>query len=274
MRNTGDSTQAYSTAAFRGINFGWPCYEGIQFQPSYASVSSVETGNTDVLCDSPPSVEVPDDETPPLVHYHHFSPTISNPQGWTGDAATGGAFYTGGIYPATYHDRFFMIDYIEGWIRTIKTDAQDELVTWSDFGTDFSSPLTNIEPHPTHGDLYLVQTWSNAIWRLYYGTITDVDTPTLANRPFRIGSPSPNPSSGGVELPISLPEAAPVTLDVFQPDGRRVATHELESAPRGDSRVSWDGVGADGRAVAPGVYFVRLVTPWGADAKKLVIHER
>jgi hypothetical protein len=44
-------------------------------------------------------------------------------------------------------------------------------------------------------------------------------------------------------------------------DGERAA---------GEHRLSWDGAGDDGRAVAPGLYFARLATPGAESVRRLV----
>lgn len=50
----------------------------------------------------------------------------------------------------------------------------------------------------------------------------------------------------------------PVTLDVFGPDGRRVRALVNAEVGPGHHRATWDGRDARGRALAAGVYFVRL----------------
>lgn len=77
----------------------------------------------------------------------------------------------------------------------------------------------------------------------------------------------PNPSRGAVRF--SRPGAATATLDVFDAAGRRVAT--LEPLAAGSVTTwAWDGRGADGRPVAPGVLFARLREA-GARATRIVV---
>jgi hypothetical protein len=68
-------------------------------------------------------------------------------------------------------------------------------------------------------------------------------------------SVSPNPCSNRATLQLSLGEAAPVTLAIYDLAGRRVASlaggSRLES---GTHLVSWDLRDGAGRRVAPGVY--------------------
>jgi hypothetical protein len=70
---------------------------------------------------------------------------------------------------------------------------------------------------------------------------------------------APNPFRSGTELRFTLPEAGPVDLDVIDVRGRlvaRVLAGDLRAA--GSHAVSWRGRDAAGRAVASGVYFLRL----------------
>lgn len=59
-----------------------------------------------------------------------------------------------------------------------------------------------------------------------------------------------------------------VTLSVYDLGGRRVATATPDVARAGATRVSWDGVGDDGRLVAPGIYLYRLEVDSDTDERK------
>src|SRR3712207_8797536 len=52
-------------------------------------------------------------------------------------SVTGGTFYTGTTYPAQYQGAYFYADYSDGWIRSLKVDASNNLVSGSvaDFAT-------------------------------------------------------------------------------------------------------------------------------------------
>ncbi|MFH1844353.1 MAG: FG-GAP-like repeat-containing protein [bacterium] len=83
----------------------------------------------------------------------------------------------------------------------------------------------------------------------------------------------PNPFNPATTIQFDLLEAATVSLAIFDLRGRRVRT--LVSEPRGAGRhlVTWDGRSDGGRRVATGVYCVRLVTPSGADQRKITLVE-
>jgi hypothetical protein len=70
--------------------------------------------------------------------------------------------------------------------------------------------------------------------------------------------PRPNPAREGVTLRFSVSRRAPARLDIFDVQGRRVATlvnGVLEPGPR---ELSWDRVDLSGNRAKGGVYFVRF----------------
>ncbi len=69
---------------------------------------------------------------------------------------------------------------------------------------------------------------------------------------------SPNPARGGpVSISFRIARPQPVEVAVYDAAGRRVAAlGTLDAA--GDVSVAWDGLGAEGRPLAEGVYFVRI----------------
>lgn len=70
---------------------------------------------------------------------------------------------------------------------------------------------------------------------------------------------SPNPARGGAALAFRVPDARPVTLEIFAPDGRLVASlaRDRTFGP-GLHRVGWDARDGNGRAVASGHYLWRI----------------
>ena len=82
--------------------------------------------------------------------------------------------------------------------------------------------------------------------------------------------PIPNPFSASMEIRFRLEDPGPVTVDLFDGQGRLVT--RLSDGPRssGFHVVPWDGL-TDGGAVAPnGVYFMRVVSDDGAQVRKVV----
>ncbi len=81
--------------------------------------------------------------------------------------------------------------------------------------------------------------------------------------------PTPNPSSGVTHIDFSLPQSGAVRLEVYDLSGRRVWSQE-GSLPAGTHSQTWNGRGTDGSPAGGGLYFVRLVTPWGTYGRRLV----
>jgi len=71
---------------------------------------------------------------------------------------------------------------------------------------------------------------------------------------------SPNPVAGATRFDFALPRAAEVRLEVFDLQGRRIATPLLGRAAAGPVTVDWAVRDDAGRAVEPGLYFARLQT--------------
>jgi hypothetical protein len=85
---------------------------------------------------------------------------------------------------------------------------------------------------------------------------------------------APNPARGRVSLSFTLSRAGHVRLNVFDTQGRRVAS--LVDAPRaaGAHTEEWDLRGdGGGRTLAPGMYLARLETPAGALSRRFVVVE-
>jgi len=81
----------------------------------------------------------------------------------------------------------------------------------------------------------------------------------------------PNPFRHGTELRFVLPGADPrARLLVVDVAGRRVRAIAVGEAPGGRGVVRWTGTDERGRAVAPGVYFVRLESAAGTATRRLV----
>ena len=68
----------------------------------------------------------------------------------------------------------------------------------------------------------------------------------------------PNPFVTHSRIEYSLAAAGPVRLEVFDLNGRHLATLVSETLPPGRHATTWNGRADNGRKVASGVYFVRL----------------
>jgi putative Ig domain-containing protein/flagellar hook capping protein FlgD/fibronectin type III domain protein/WD40 repeat protein len=81
----------------------------------------------------------------------------------------------------------------------------------------------------------------------------------------------PNPFSLTTEIRFELPAPSPVRLEVFDLQGRRIATLVEGSIPAGFHTVTWDRRDATGSRVKPGIYLYRLEAASFRDQKKMSI---
>jgi len=80
---------------------------------------------------------------------------------------------------------------------------------------------------------------------------------------------SPRPAAGPLTVRFSLEGPSEVDLGIFDAAGRRVATLAQGWRGTGDHRLTWDGIGGDGRTLPSGAYFARLRTPSGTRLERL-----
>lgn len=102
------------------------------------------------------------------------------------------------------------------------------------------------------------------------GTIVSVDdTPRRVDR--LLEAPHPNPFNPRTTLRFDLPRRGLVTLAVHDVAGREVARIFQGRLPTGRHEFVWTGRDDAGRAVASGVYLVRLITEGGVEGRKLTL---
>jgi hypothetical protein len=75
---------------------------------------------------------------------------------------------------------------------------------------------------------------------------------------FELESSYPNPSPGHTAIEFRVAEPGPVTIEVFDITGRRVATLVDRRMTPGTYEVTWDGRTASGQRLASGVYLYRM----------------
>jgi hypothetical protein len=76
--------------------------------------------------------------------------------------------------------------------------------------------------------------------------------------PFELTGAIPNPSPGRATVRYSLAVAGPVSLAVFDVQGRQIASLADGPQEAGAHTVAWNGHDAAGKRVASGLYFLRL----------------
>ncbi|HTR97468.1 MAG TPA: FG-GAP-like repeat-containing protein [Candidatus Acidoferrales bacterium] len=87
----------------------------------------------------------------------------------------------------------------------------------------------------------------------------------------RLSSPWPNPAHGAITFALTLASPGHARVDVCDVQGRRVRTLLDATLPAGAQTLHWDGIGGAGRAVPPGLYFVRVKAPGLVQSRRIVM---
>lgn len=102
-----------------------------------------------------------------------------------------------------------------------------------------------------------------------YNTGLEPSQPVIEN--LSILSVFPNPITSSVVVKYSAPEPANMQLNVFDIAGRKVKSINIGVVPRGESFVSWDGLGESGEPLSSGIYFLYLSNDGGASVSRSVV---
>ena len=87
---------------------------------------------------------------------------------------------------------------------------------------------------------------------------------------FSLAQNYPNPFNSTTAIGFALPQAGAIRLAVFNLLGQQLAVLAEGTYAAGSYTLRWDGVNDGGRALAAGLYFYRLQTPWGVQTRKLL----
>jgi hypothetical protein len=109
-----------------------------------------------------------------------------------------------------------------------------------------------------------------AVWDAATGS-TPVPTPTpVPGAPAVLDAPRPNPTRGLAVFALRLARPERARVEVYDLQGRRVATLYDGVAPAGALPLSWDGRDARGVRAASGVYWVRAEAAGKSLLRKIV----
>ncbi len=150
-----------------GMNFGWPKFEGMTHQPGY------NNGNY-----APPVHDLPvaDWRTgTPRAYVDGTIYSIGSAEvpgsSFMGNASTGGTWYRGDDFPATWKNTYFHADYGGGWIRNFVFDENFRLTEVREFISN-AGACVFVGTHPTQGNLYYVR-YPNQIRRVTFTGVTN-----------------------------------------------------------------------------------------------------
>jgi Domain of unknown function (DUF1929)/Galactose oxidase, central domain len=97
--------------------------------------------------------------------------------------------------------------------------------------------------------------------------LATIETPTL----FALRQNQPNPFTSTTLIRFDLPRGVAVRLEVFDAQGRRMATLANRFFAAGYQSIQWDHHRDNGQRVGPGVYFYRIEAGPFRDRKKMVL---
>lgn len=258
-----DTWEEFGAIRIPGSDMGWPCFEGEHAQLQYQAATPSHDG-----C-------APNGPTPvmPLVTFNHYDPSLSSIQGISCSCAVGGVFYTGTSYPPAYRGGFFMADYVESWIKVMRTDAQDNLQTLLEFATDADNPVA-FAVSPLNGDVYYVSISTGLIHHIRFsGGTVGAPAPTAALG-LQLSEPRPNPSRGAVRFGIQMPKDGTLTFEIFDAQGRIVWSAPPGQFAAGPAALSWPGVDNAGAPAGNGLYFARVRTMDGGQVTRKFVMAR
>jgi hypothetical protein len=96
----------------------------------------------------------------------------------------------------------------------------------------------------------------------------EMDVPAAATG---LKSISPNPFGNTARIDYTVPRAGHVTIQVYDVRGRLVRTLVNGSIAEGAHVTSWDAHDEQGKDVASGIYFIRMVSLGGATVRKALV---
>ena len=123
-------------------------------------------------------------------------------------------------------------------------------------------------------------TEGNYILEFVHNTeFTDINFPTaigdiyLGNNPaeFTLEQNYPNPFNPSTTIEFSLPEAATVTLVLYNNLGQSIRTLTNDRLPAGTYQVTWDGRNDSGQSMSSGVYFYKVQAGSFSQVKRMIM---
>jgi len=157
-----------------GKNFGWPCYEGIGACQPYQLATPPHDD-----CGSIGTADDPSPVSSPAATWNHTDPNLSVPPGFIGNTSLGGQFYLAKLYPGTYRNKYFFMDYGQNWMKVAVIDSLDNLVEIQPFCDDMNGPV-DLELEPVSGNLIYISIISSQVFRIRYTNSVPGNSPPQA----------------------------------------------------------------------------------------------
>ncbi len=182
-------------------------------------------------------------------------------QTWTGLDSTGNGFanvpakviaidsLTGNIFVGTY----------QGLYRSTDNGA-----TWSLFGTGLPNSVIDAIAIQYASDVLRVGTHGRGAWQV--NMLTGIASPAVSPTTFALGQNYPNPFNPSTTVRYSIPQAASVTVEVYNILGQQVRILQNGFQPAGIHSVSFDA-----SRLPSGVYFCTIRFQGTSITKKMML---
>jgi hypothetical protein len=138
------------------------------------------------------------------------------------------------------------------------TDAGDFSLTWGSLCID-AGDLSLTDPDGTRSDI--------GAYYFPHGVGVESTTPAV----FALSQNAPNPFNPVTTIPFSLKTVGDATLSIYNVQGQLVKTLVSGHHTVGQHTAVWNGTTVNGRQVASGVYFYRLVTDQGTRVRRMTL---
>ncbi|MCF8243857.1 MAG: DUF11 domain-containing protein [Saprospiraceae bacterium] len=186
-----------------GMNFGWPKYEGMTYQPGYNNAAYAPATH------DRPKVDWRSGTARGLVNGAVVNVGSGQLPGtsFTGNASTGGVWYHGHEFPPEWHDTYFHADYGGGWIRNFRFDANYNPVEVRNF-INVAGACVFVNTHPTQGGIWYVR-YPDQIRRVSF-------TGSTNHAPVAFASASPNSGTSPLTVQFS-------SFNTYDQDGGTLA---------------------------------------------------
>ncbi len=119
------------------------------------------------------------------------------------------------------------------------------------------------------GNVYTVEAGNCRVQKFSQPLVSGV-APRTVRPQLHLARAKPNPWTGRTTLGFSLARPSPVSVAVFDVQGRLVRRWSWPTLPPGAHQVAWDGRADDGRPVGNGVLFYRLEANGQTRTEKMV----
>lgn len=193
------------------------------------------------------------------VHLGSGTPMFISINNLSGNANLGVAVYDGTV---GYHQKFSYTRFA----NTFGDGADEHLTSFTPTGQFWGIAVFK----NANGDLPKAGTYEIVISA--GGSVVDAPVIEPAPTAFALSVPRPNPFHGATQLRFDVPaNGGRSVVAVFDLQGRRVSTLADGERAAGRHTLAWDGRDTSGRAVAAGVYFVRLETSQVTETRKLIL---